>query len=489
MTEPLDNPHDRLLDRDLREVLGGDAPDPALRDRVLRAAQGKRHSGRLLPMPRKRSSWGAMIAAAAAIALALGVFAYAATQLNQQAPGTAPATTPSQPAPSATAAEGNRPQKAPQKAPQDQPKNQQDDTPPAPQRDPDQPAPAQPEPAAPQPGPSPEPSAPEPAPEPPRSDVESPEPGPETEPRTAPAPDSPRERRVVATVSADAKLKFRADGTSKWQSLEGTEIEAGWQVQAARATDFTLSSGAQLRLDGELEWGAHLKLTSRGTKLYIDNLGSEAVTISADMGDCLVTGAVYIELASTALELSILHGSVTCGSEKLAAGEFAKLAAKGLSGRRALKDAERAPALLRGMPPRVLLDREFHDGEKLFAGTLRDGLAFCEGENSLVEFSGNELLVLPGAQLRLRFRVTGGKALYVQIIDSYGNKQFGLWKPVAAQGEWTEWEIALSELQGDGNRGVAPPAEGDVIRSVKIYVQDGADARLELDRVTIVRVQ
>ena len=466
-----------MLDRDLSEALGGDAPSADLKDRILArvaSPRTRRPSGRVLALPAKRTPWGAYVAAAAALAIAVAAFGWAMTRpVTDAAPNDQPKPVSEKPEP-----ENPKPKPRPE-APEPKPESRapvpnepgQDALP----EDSPQPKPD------PQPEPKPEPG-PEPTPEKPDDVVDKPAPTPEPEqPDTQAEPD---ERTVVALVAADSKLKYRALESAEWQKFEGTEIELGWQLKADAATDLTLSNGTRLRFEGELALRAgEVGLLGRRTDLYVDGIGMTATlaVLREQLRLELAASEAYFEASGSAIEIMCFEGSVEAG-ETVSAGKYGKLSARGLSGLRALKDSERTPRLVKDMPPRRLY---FHgcDNEA-------EGVARCMGENSQLSLKlAAAMASVTGAELRLRFKPSNAGALYVQLQQTAGEKQWGKWLALAKSGEWLEWSIPLADLMRDDGRSEAAMQPGDTFVNINLFIQDGKQAELELDWLEIVRVR
>jgi hypothetical protein len=481
---------EHLLDRDLHEALGNDGPAPELKGRILDAMAGRpaartrRPSGRVIPLPVRRTPWGAYAAAAAALALAVAAFGWAMSRPSEPSnptpvsQGNAPVREEKtqQPAPVKPEPQPEpqpQPESQPQPQPEPQPENGSD---PIPEKGPD-------------PRPAPEPT-PQPQPEKPDDVVEKPEPKPEPEKPDTEA--KPEQRAVVASVAADSKLKYRALASAEWLPLDSAEVLDGWQLKADAATDIALTSGARLRLDGELAISAgRLDLLGRRTQLYIDALGTEgALQLHRDELHLELSGSeVLFDADGSAVEIFCFQGSVQAG-EVVPAGKRAKLSARGLGGLRDLKDSEREPRLLKGMTPRVLYRSELDGAEGVTADSVTGGVAKVSGENaSLTIKLPRELAALPGAELRLRFKPLKAGALYVQLQKQAGEMQWGKWTRLDQLGEWLEWSIPLTDLQRDDGRSEAAMQAGDAFININLFIQDGAEAELELDWLEIVRVR
>ncbi len=474
---------EHLLDRDLHEALGNDGPAPELKGRILdavgRPARTRRPSGRVMPLPVKRTPWGAYIAAAAALLLAVAAFGWAMSR-------------PSEPTSPTPVSQGNAPardekpqQPAPvEPTPQPEPQPQHE---PQPENKPEQ-LPGTEEGSDPLPAPEPTPQ-PQPQPEKPDDVVEKPEPRPEPEKPETEA--KPEESAVVATVAGDAKLKFRFADSGDWLALNTSEVKQGWQLKADEATDLRLSNGTRVRFDGEVTINpGKLVLRGRRTQAYVDALGIDApLAVTRDeygverdaLEMKLNASEALFDADGSSVEIFCYIGSVDAG-ETIEAGKRAKLYARGLGGLRDLKDSELAPRLLKDLSPRQLFSEQYdyHKG----------GYASCYGENACINLKlDNELTVVPGMQLRLRFRPLRAGALYVQLQKQAGELQWGKWTKLDKNGEWLEWSIPLTDLQRDDGRSEAAMQAGDAFININLFIQDGAEAELQLDWLEIVRVR
>jgi hypothetical protein len=466
---------EQLIDRDLSEALGGDAPAPELKQRILASVatpRTRRPSGRILPLPARRRPWGAYVAAAAALAIAIAAFGWAMTR----------PTTEVKPEEQTTPVSEN-PVK-PERVKPDPRKEESPEPEPTPEPEPEPQDGGESEPK-PEPGSTPEPEpepTPEPAPEKPDDVVDKPQPKPEPETPDTQAPKE--ERKVVALLAVEGKLKYRTRDDGNWEKLEGLEIEPGWQLKSDANSDLTLANGTRVRFQGELSLDdSQLTLLGRRTEVYVDNLGLEStLALLRDELRMEMTGSeAYFEASGTGVEIICFEGGVTAG-ERIGARQTARFSARGLSGLRDVKANERAPHFMKDMPPRRVYFSGF-DAET-------DGIARCKGENSSLTLKlEKELANVNGAELRLRFRPANAGALYVQLQQVAGQKQWGKWVPLAKKGEWLEWSIPLAELQRDDGRSEALMQVGDTFATINLFIQDGAAAELEVDWVEIVRVR
>ncbi|MCZ7605848.1 MAG: hypothetical protein M5U25_07165 [Planctomycetota bacterium] len=475
---------EHLLDRDLHEALGNDGPAPELKGRILDAvgrpaARTRRPSGRVMPLPVKRTPWGAYIAAAAALALAVAAFGWAMSRPSEP-------TSPTPVSQGNAPARDDKPQQPAPVEPTPQPEPQPQPEPPLENR-PEQPPETE---QKPEPLPEPEPKPqPQPQPEQPDDLVEKPEHRPEPEKPETEA--KPEESAVVATVAGDAKLKFRFTDSGDWLALNASEVKQGWQLKADEATDLRLSNGTRVRFDGEVTINpGKLVLRGRRTQAYVDALGIDApLAVSRDeygverdaLEMKLNASEALFDADGSSVEIFCYIGSIDAG-ETVEAGKRAKLSARGLSGLRDLKDSEFTPRLLKDLSPRQLFSEQYdyHKGS----------YASCHGENACITLKlENELTVVPGMQLRLRFKSFKAGALYVQLQQQAGELQWGKWTKLDKNGEWLEWSIPFDELRRDDGRSEAPLAVGDRFKTINLFIQDGAEAELQLDWLEIVRVR
>ncbi|MCB9932392.1 MAG: hypothetical protein H6841_03125 [Planctomycetes bacterium] len=478
---------EHLLDRDLHEALGNDGPAPELKGRILDtvagrpAARTRRPSGRVIPLPVKRTPWGAYVAAAATLLLAVAAFGWA---MSRPSVPTSPTPVSQSNAPT----RGEKPQQPAPAEPTPQPEPQPESQPqpePQPEKVPD---PVPEKGADPRPVPEPTPQ-PQPQPEKPDDVVNKSEPRPEPEkPDTEAKPD---ESVVVATVLGEAKLKFRFADSGDWLALNTSEVKQGWQLKADEATDLRLSNGIRVRFDGEVTINpGKLVLRGRHTLAYVDALGIEApLAVTRDeygverdaLEMKLSASEAFFDADGSSVEIFCYIGSVVAG-ETVEAGKRAKLSARGLGGLRDLKDSERAPRLLKDLSPRQLFSEQYDSSKGSYES--------CYGENACITLKlGNELTVVPGMQLRLRFKASKAGALYIQLQQQAGELQWGKWTKLDKNGEWLEWTIPFDELQRDDGRSEAPLAVGNRFKTINLFIQDGAEAELQLDWVEIVRVR
>lgn len=495
---------DRMIERDLEEALGHDGPSADLRERLL-AATGAQTGARsasegavawhgpsekggpakVIPMrPRrvtapvpKRSQAPAWIAAAAAVLIAVGLIGLAAYQPQSEHEASAiAANEPATPKgvanhPAATpVSNGPAPAPAPEVPGM-----------PAPGPVGNEPVPQ----PAPQPTPEPKPEpAPEPVPPPqpkPEEVVEQPKPEPKPKDTEAKPDPAPLPARVAALLLGGEKLKSRRGDSEPWADFAGGEVQFGLQLKAAKPAELRLNDGALLRFDGELvlrEDAATVQavLLARRSELYLDNAGCSALVIRAGDLACSALGVVHAEHEGSAVGLACFEGRVDHGAQQLKAGQQAKLGEQGFGKATDIKGAR--PSLLAQAGPRVLARGDF-DAE--------GGIAKASGDNADVTTALGEMPVLRGATLRLRYRVTGGKALYVQLQKSAGDTQYGKWIPLAKVGEWQELEIPLSDLARDDNKGQGAPVIGENLRTLRVFAQDGQSPTLEVDWYEISR--
>jgi hypothetical protein len=490
---------ERMLDRDLEETLGGDAPSD-LRERILNAHAAPQHrrTGRVraLPVPAGRRSsqttiWGLAVVTLSIAAAFVVLWSYVVTRPNTPAPDVAggAANSPAKnikPAPTEPAPKSNAPEKAPRK----------EETP--------QPLPVEPRPLPPsQPE---EPSQPRPVPPseiPKRPDeVEKPQPPGETPKETQPKPtEAPKvERARLGTVLAlhkGTKLQSRVSESDAWKDAEGDALLAGTYLKISHPADLTLGD-ALVRFEGVLrlekaEGAIRIDLIERNSQAWCDNLGGRTPLIlglrelSARMND----GAAHFEANSSTLNITCVEGSVEAGDSKLASGQFATLSGKGFSKPRALTLAEQKPRLISEMAPRKLLHEEFSEepAGKLYGGTLKDGAVKAEGAGTMVAFDlSPTLIAVKDAKLRLRYRVTGCTTIYLQFLGEDVSKQYGMELTQRKQGQWLELELKLDTLPFDaaGPGGEKMPL-GLKLGKFQCYVRGEKNCTLEIDWLEVVR--
>lgn len=490
---------ERMLDRDLEESLGGDAPSD-LRDRILaaHAAPVRRRTGRVrvAPAPQGRRAsqtaiWGVAVFALSVVAAAVVLWSYVVTRPAQSTPGVAggaqnaPANV--QPAPSLPVQGANEPARLPkEEAPKPQPQPEE----PRPQ------PPSQPQPQAP-----PKPAPPSEAPKPP-DEVEKPTPPSEAPKETQPKPtETPKAERaklgVVLALPKGVKLQVRDSEGENWREAEGEVLCAGTFLKAAHAVDFTLGD-ALVRFEGTLrldkaEGAIRVDLIERKTQVWCDNLGGRTPLLLGlrDMSAAMNDALAHFEAGSSSLEIACVEGSVSAGSSTLEAGSFAMLSAKGLSRPRELTASERQPRLIAGMAARRLLREEFTEepAGKLYGGKLKDGVVRAEGQGGLIAFDINPTLIaVKGAKLRLRYRVSDCSSIYVQFLGEDVSRQFGNEFAQRKQGQWLELEIRLDSLPFDaaGAGGEKMPL-GLKLGKFQCYVRGEKNCTLEIDWLEVVR--
>ncbi len=488
---------ERMLDRDLEEALGHDAPAD-LRERILAARPSpRRRSTRIRPLPAGRRSRQTALFAAAAISLSViaalvVLWSYVATRPAAPAPGlaggaNAPANV--QPASPLPAPGVHAPQPQPEaEAPQSQPS----------------PRPQEPEtlpPSPPQPEPSPKPAPPGEPPRSPESEVERPAPLPTPRETQPPPTEAPRaERRQVGSVLAlpkGARLQVRDSESESWREAESAALFAGTFLRISAPADLTLGD-ALVRFEGTLRLGwsegaVCVDFIERKTRAWCDNLGGRTPLrlglreLLAHMDD----GVACVEAGSSSLEIACIEGSVRAAGAALEAGRFATLSAKGLAKPRDLTAAERQPRLIAGMAPRRLLREEFTEepAGKLYGGALQDGLVRVEGPGALLAFDiSPTLIAVKGAKLRLRYRVTDCSSIYVQFLGEDVRRQFGSEFTQRKLGQWLELEIRLDSLPYDaaGAGGEKMPP-GLKLGKFQCYLRGERNCTLEIDWLEVVR--
>jgi len=488
---------ERMLDRDLEESLGGDAPsDLCDRIQAAHAAPVRRRTGRVrvAPAPQGRRAsqtaiWGVAVLALSVVAAAVVLWSYVVTRPVQSTPGVAggaqnaPANV--QPAPSLPAKKVNGPAPLPK-----------EETP-KPQPQPEEPRP----PSQPQPEAPPKPTPPSEAPKPP-DEVEKPTPPSEAPKETQPKPsETPKSERVklgmVIALPKGMKLQVRDSESENWREADGTALFAGTFLKAAHAVDLTLGDAlvrfeGMLRLD-KAEGAIRIDLIDRKTQAWCDNMGGRTPLMLGlrDLSAAMNDGVAHFEAGSTSLEIACVEGSVSAGSSTLEAGRFATLSAKGLSKPRELTASERQPRLIAGMAPRQLLREEFTEepAGKLYGGKLKDGVARAEGQGGLIAFDINPTLIaVKGAKVRLRYRVSDCSSIYVQFLGEDVSRQFGNELAQRKQGQWLELEIRLDTLPYDaaGLGGEKMPL-GLKLGKFQCYVRGEKTCTLEIDWLEVVR--
>jgi len=471
---------DRMLERDLEEALGGDAPSPELRNRLLDTASRK-PAARVIPMrPRritapvpKRSNAPAWIAAAAAVLIAAGIIGLAMQQPKPEREQAVSASNQPAPAPKPQAERTAPTPEANQAVPL--PTSNEPQLPPAPRPDP---RPEHVPPVAPKLPPVP---VPEPAPKP-DDVVEQPKPEPKPEGTEAKPEPVPPSRKLGATLIGTGKLKSRQTDAEAWVDFTGSEIMLGTQLKALKPVELRMSDGGLLRFDGELalmeESGAlQVALLARRTELYLDNAGCKsALGVRVGTLSCTALGVIHAEHDGAALVLACYEGRVECGAQQLAAGQQAKLGEKGFGKSSDVKTPR--PRLVQDASARVLIRGDFNE---------QGGVARVSGPNADVAAPLGELACLAGATLKIRYRVKGGKALYVQLQKTAGDVQYGKWVPLAKVGDWQELEVSLADFSRDDGKGEGAPAPGELVRTLRVFVQDGEAPELEIDWYEISR--
>ncbi|CAG1000562.1 hypothetical protein PLCT2_03055 [Planctomycetaceae bacterium] len=492
---------DRMLDRDLEESLGGDAPSD-LRERILAAhtAPVRRRTGRVRALPpsqgrraNQTAVWGVAVVALSLVAALVVLWRNVATRPSEPAPGVAggaqngPANV--QLAPKMPAPKTNEPVPQPKvEAPKPQPEALPEEPRPLP-------------PSQPQPEPLPRPTPPGELPKPPE-EVERPTPpseGPkETQPKPSPTPKSERVKLgVVLAVPKGAKLQVRESESETWREADGDTLYAGAFLKVAHAVDLTLGD-ALVRFEGTLrldtaEGAIRIDLIERKTQAWCDNLGGRTPLVFGmrEMSATMNDGVAHFEAGSATLEIACIEGTVIAGNSSLESGRFGVLSAKGLSKPRELSAGERQPRLIAGMAARKLLREEFTEepAGKIYGGTLKDGVARAEGQGGLIAFDINPTLIaIKGAKLRMRYRVNDCSSIYLQFLGEDVSRQFGNEFTQRKQGQWIEVEIRLDSLPFDaaGAGGEKMPA-GLKLGKFQCYVRGEKSCTLEIDWLEIVR--
>jgi cytoskeletal protein RodZ len=388
---------------------------------------------------------------------------------------------------------------APEQKPEPQPEAPGNSASPTPEPEP---TPERPEPLI---EPLPEPEKPDdaaeqPLPEPSSRDdvVEKPQP---KEPEdTAPVPDKPAERVVVATLaSTEAKLEVRY-GDEPWRDWAGGEsLYSGVHLRAGRvAIDAMLAGGGIARFDGEVSLvsvAATMVCDLREDSVYIDNLGTgNAVTIATEGHEvAMPDGACFVIVDRNGTEAACMHGSLTIDGSTVEPGTYRKATARGVGDARTFK----GDSMLKKLPARVILREDFdvappggmyEEGER-----LENGVVVMDKAPRYIAFRYNPTLaVLPGTVLRMRVRATDVSKLELELFTAVDLKLLRrneellfkhIWSP--GDDEWQEIELRLEDiaLKDNPERKIIP---GDLLRNFKLHYQG---KKLEIDWVEFVRVQ
>ncbi len=506
MTDRFD---DRLLDCELHEALGGDAPSPDLHARLLKAvgvapaaavrvvplrAPGRRITA---PLPR-RSRASAWVAAAAALVVAAVVFGVAVLPSLLQTPSIGPSQSDD------TAGASNRPLVVPGESEGKQRQTQDSNQQPYNNAVPDEYSPGENRPTQPWPSQAPDteplqkplqkplpetPTKPEAVPEVPKPDlpkqgvIEKPQPD-TTSPDNSSQPAKPAAPAVLGTMAGTQRVKSRLSDAEPWQDFAGGDLTAGMQLKATKAVSFRLPDGATARFEGELSLRktgefTELALLARRSELMLDNAGcAQPCIISCGQGSCSANGVLHAQLDGSGLSLACFEGNARVGPLSLSAMQRVRINDKGAGKPTAIIAIEARPQIVQDAPARVLARGDFDD---------QGGVAKVTGNNAEVVAVLGEIKALAGATLKMRYRVTGGKALYLQLQQTAGDLQFGKWFALARTGEWQELEVALADLTRDDGKGEGPPAAGEVLRTLRVFVQDGDKPTLEVDWFEISR--
>jgi hypothetical protein len=481
---------DRLLDRELFEVLGRENPPVDLAARILARRELDQRATRRVPARLRRASSGRRVpvvqrrrsalpwAVAGLLLVVLGLVVFNAGRwppsVDQPAADNAARTLPPKPAPSSPSSPSPGQPAPPAFAPSQRDVQGQ--------------------------------AAGETAPRAPRDEGVSPprfaEPDEQIERELPPARDEGRDTRPDRT---DPKPGMRP-AIGRLASLEGVKVRegeawveardakllAGVELKAALAT-LVLEGGALLRVAGHLrldlaEGAPVCALLARASRVYADALGvTGSLTITgADLSVNLGGACAFVELGR-GLEIGCLEGRVSTGQGEVGEGCFAELTGRGLSRSRPLTPGQRAAKLVASAPARVQFEHGFDSAEGVEAAKVENGAAVVEGDNACVLVTAT-FTALQGTRLVVRFRATQARALYVQVSGDKGARQYGQWIELRRLGEWQELVIPMTDLvQDTGTEAGKPPAPGFRIEQIKLFIQQGRQPRLEVDSLRVER--
>lgn len=480
---------DRLMDQIIEEAARKNGP-PDLRARILSAARAPRVTGKLAVLPRRPRRLLPIAITALAALLVVTVLANidfirdlvahprgasAIRSASDEPPAQVPAPAPlpyenSAPAPAPGARDGAAPPPAP-KAPRGQP----EETLPGPGHLAEAPESEEPGHATPQ-RPSPE------------GEVERPQPPQETAPPKAGPPAKPA---VIATVLGQPRLKLRYAEHEAFREHDGAALKSGVQLQVRGYVDLALTSGALLRIGGEVVLmgdGTRLDSSILKDDLYIDNRGcSQPVTVVCQkLFAELKDGAALFSPAQGALEIACIEGEVSTPAGNVEAGRMKRLTSRGLGTAKPLAQSR----MLEDVPARTLLREDF-DQEPLgglYGGTLGNGQAVAAGHGQAVAFRYNPTLaVLARMAVKMRVRAAKAQRLQLELFEQGGHEQPWLMHLTPKAGEWVEITVKFSDLRLRDQpqaRLMAPT----LLRNFKLYVEGDKDALLEVDWVEFVRL-
>ncbi|MBK9973362.1 MAG: hypothetical protein IPP14_01060 [Planctomycetes bacterium] len=380
MTDRFD---DRLLDRELQEALGSDAPSPELHARLLKAVGAApvaavrvvplRAPGRRItaPVPRRSRAF-AWVAAAAAMVVAAVVFGVAVLPSLLQTPSFGPAQADDAAGasyqPAGTPSESGRTQ-SPTRDPKQPPINKTASNDPS-RGESDLPGPTPRQAPGPEPlhkPPQETPPKPEALPEVPEPEVpkhgviEKPQPD-TTSPDNTSQPPKPVAPVVLGTMVNAERVKSRLAEGEPWQDFGGGDLAAGMQLKATKAASFRLSNGATgsfegevaIRLTGEF---TELALLARRSEFMLDNAGcAQPCIISGGQGSCSATGVLHAQLDGAALSVACFEGNARVGSFSLSAMQRVRINKKGAGKPTAIKATEARPQIVQDAPARYWLE-------------------------------------------------------------------------------------------------------------------------------------
>lgn len=484
---------DRLMDQMIEEAARKNGP-PDLRAKIMAAASNQsapRNTGKLIALPQRRVRVLPIAITAIAALIVLTVLANIdfvrdlVTRANNGTRGqsaSAPSTGSGQAglAGNAPAPEEPRSVKAPDvsdgsafppanESPKEQPK-------------PDQPKPD--EPRKPDEVKKPEEKPPE--ERKPDGEVEKPRQPEETQPKETPR----KEPAVIANVLGKPKLKLRYAESEAWSEHDGAALKSGVQLQARGYVDLALTSGALLRIGGEVMLagdGSRLDSSILKDDLYIDNRGcNQPVTVVCQkLFAELRNGSALFSPAQGALEIACLEGEVITAAGKVEAGNMKRLTSRGLGVAKALTPSR----MLDDVPARSVLREDFEQEPKggLYGGVIEKGVALAKGHGEAVAFRYNPTLtVLPRMAVRFSVRYSKARRLQLELFEQ-GNDQPWLIHLTPRQGEWVEVTVKFDELRLR-EKPEARLAADTLLRNFKLFVEGEKDASLEIDWVEFVRL-
>jgi hypothetical protein len=321
----------------------------------------------------------------------------------------------------------------------------------------------------------------------PDGEVEKPRQPEETQPKETPR----KEPAVIANVLGKPKLKLRYAEHEAWSEHDGATLKSGVQLQARGYVDLTLTSGALMRISGEVVLsgdGGKLESSMLKDELYFDNRGcNQPLTIiSQKLRAELKDGAALFSESPGALEIACLDGEVSTSAGVVAAGSMKRLTSRGLGAAKPFA----MDRTLTEIPARVLLREDFDQEPKggLYGGVIEKGVAMAKGHAEFVAFRFNPTLtVLPRMALRFSVRCSRAQRLQLELFEQGGSDQPWLIHLTPKQGEWVEVTVKFDDLRLR-DKPAARLAADTLLRNFKLYVEGEKDASLEIDWVEFVRL-